>query len=402
MQSAVLPVIQELEGAALLQNRARPLPPLSGIFRQEPAVHHQTALTGQGLLGIQVLPPSVQGHRQFQCAHLDLQLPSRTVGILGQLQLLPVGQGVLGGNAAFQIHPAFFVQLQFQPGEAQRKFRLGIRAVLPGQLRILRKGQVKVPAVELTLPAAIAQVHHRASPEHQLLGQHLPIGHPGICPVTDQLLRHRRGIRQGQCLLLGKGLLPRLLPEPEGIGIFQQLHTLRQMLRPGHRDFHRHKGLAQQAQPCPNLNFPGRYGSGLHRSGEHPQADFPLGQLLRQLEAQLKGNPAVQTPLSAPVLRGVQHPDHHPAGDGQSIRGPLLAAQDGLAPGRQDSAHVRHSLGKLDFLGLLRVSYLAQNRLQAGAALILKCHFHFGSLLIPNREALIKSARAGNERFWHE
>ena len=119
MQSAVLPVIQELEGTALLQNRARPFPPLSGIFRQEPAVHHQTALTGQGLLGIQVLPPSVQGHRQFQCAHLDLQLPSRTVGILGQLQLLPVGQGVLGGNAAFQIHPAFFVQLQFQPGEAQ-------------------------------------------------------------------------------------------------------------------------------------------------------------------------------------------------------------------------------------------------------------------------------------------
>ena len=199
---------------------------------------------------------------------LKRQFPPGAVGILHQFQLLPVCDDKLGGNAALQVQPPLAVQFQLHACGAKGKVRLGVGAILPGKLGILRKGQVKVPAVQFPVLTAVQQVKGGISPENHLFRQHFPVCHSGVCPVIHDLLRLGCGVGKGQVLLHGKRLFPRFLCHAHRVGVFQQFHSLRDRFRLEQRDLRRNEGFHKRAQAAPDQDFSGRHAAGIHQSGQ--------------------------------------------------------------------------------------------------------------------------------------
>ena len=383
LQDSFRAVIQHLHRSRNFHFHRTGISSLPGKIRQEGDVRNHVGLLRYGLLHGNFTACRFQNRKQSLFHLLHGQFPDGAVGILHDRKLPHILHRVLGHHAAFQANMPLLIQIHVQIRRHDPEVCLGIGGADRFQVIVLGKAHRNIPGQELSLFAEVNHMYIGSSPEQYPVTQHPAFGHLRADGAADQFGRNRAGLGQYQLLIQLKSLLPCLRREPDRVGILQQLHVLRQFRGTVGFPLVLHQSLPQRRYPGPDHDFSGGYGTGIHKPGQAQHPDLSIRCSRRKIPGSLPGNPAADTADLCPILRCIQHPYHHPAGYGKTVAAPFFAAQDGLSPGTQHPSDIRHSVGDLQFLGLLLGLHLMYCRTHPAKGLLLKLQFQFGSLLVP-------------------
>ena len=220
--------------------------------------------------------------------------------------------------------------------------------------------------------------------EHRPRAQHLLLRHPGRHAAVKDAAGLAGALGQTELFIRQEGLLPGLPGQDHGIDPLQHLHILRHGSGTIQLRLLRHHGLDHQPHLTPEHQLPGGQAPGVRTADHRFCPDDPVFPLMAVVQPDPEGHPAFQPPGTGPVLRVIQHPDHHPAVDADVALPPLLPPQDGLSPGGDDPPHVGHTLRQTDLLALLPCHRGVELLLPEPLHPLLKWQFHFRLLLVQN------------------
>ena len=161
------------------------------------------------------------------------------------------------------------------------------------------------------------------------------------------------------------------------------MNILRQFSCPIEPISHGAKGFHMDRDSHANHKFPGRNGSPVYEAQDRMHPDNTVRFTGGNVPPHLKRHPQVHTATFRPILRCINHPGQHTAGDCNLIPTPLFAANHRLPPGTQNSTRIGHPITQPKLLGQFRLFRLPDNGPQATGFPFLKLQFQRESLLIP-------------------